>query len=235
MAVYTYGATNVSWSSTDSWANEINGLSNIHTSGSAGAWADDMYTLPGPSSISVGTELKSQAIFYGQVTANANGSVRVSSPYTTSYTTGTITIKNVNLSVHGAVVLQASPTYPYIFQGWTTNNTGVIGTSTSLTLNSTTATTSTTFYANFTVPASNTVSLAYHLNTAEISCSDWHGGSRTDYYYSSDDAGQWFDAYRLYSNAALTAVAKEGWYSDGDWVVYVDNTGAPGIPQMCTV
>ena len=44
MAVYSYGTTNLSWSSTDNWANEISGNSNISVSGSSSSWADDIVT-----------------------------------------------------------------------------------------------------------------------------------------------------------------------------------------------
>ena len=37
MAVYEYNTTNISWSSTDNWANEIDGNDNISVSGSTGA------------------------------------------------------------------------------------------------------------------------------------------------------------------------------------------------------
>jgi hypothetical protein len=36
MAVHEYGNTNITWSSTDDWANNVDGDDNISTSGSAG-------------------------------------------------------------------------------------------------------------------------------------------------------------------------------------------------------
>ena len=154
MPVFTYGTTNINFSSTDTWANEINGLSNISVSGSAKSWADDMYTLPGPNNISLGTELRSQAIIYGTVSGGSNGSWRVSYPYTTSYSTSAITIKNVNLTTHTYVRLQANPTYPYVFSQWRGDGT-VISSNATIDINTTTFNTVSTFYAEFTTAASS--------------------------------------------------------------------------------
>lgn len=225
MPVFTYGTTNINFSSTDTWANEISGLSNISVSGSASSWADDMYTLPGPNNISLGTELRSQAIIYGTVSGGSNGSWRVSYPYTTSYSTSAITIKNVNLTTHTYVRLQANPTYPYVFQDWKGDGT-TISTNATIDINTTTFNTVSTFYATFTTAASNNTVLNGPSNT----CGE---GEAITVYWSTSDGSDWEDAYKLYTNASLTTELANGKYSDGTVQVSV-TSGSPGIPTLCT-
>lgn len=229
MPVYAYGSNNINFSSTDTWANEITGLSNISVSGSASSWADDMYTLPGPNNISLGTELRNQSIIYGTVTGGSNGSWRVSYPYTTSYSTsGFIVLKNVNLTTHTKVTLQANPTYPYVFTSWTNGGpTGtVLSTSATIDVNTSTHNTVTTFYANFSVPATNNTLLNGPSNT----CRE---GEAITVYWSTSDGSDWEDAYKLYTNSSLTTELSNGKYSDGAIQVTV-TSGSPGIPTSCT-
>ena len=223
-----YGSNNINFSSTDTWANEISGLSNISVSGSASSWADDMYTLPGPNNISLGTELRNQSIIYGTVTGGSNGSWRVSYPYTTSYSTSTITIKNVNLTTHTKVSLQANPTYPYVFTSWTNGGPSgaVLSTSATIDVNTSTHNTVSQFYANFSVPSSNSTTLNGPSNT----CGE---GESITVYWSTADGSDWEDAYKLYTNASLTTELSNGKYSDGSIQVTVTN-GSPGIPTLCT-
>lgn len=224
MPVYAYGSTNISFSSTDTWANEISGLSNISVSGSASSWADDMYTLPGPNNISIGTELRNQSIFYGTVSGGSNGSWRVGGPYTTSYSTSAITIKNVNLTVHTSIRLQANPTYPYVFQQWRGDG-SVISTSSTIDITTSAFNTISTFYAEFTTPASNSTTLSGPHNT----CGE---GSDITVYWSTADGSDWEDAYKLYTNASLTTELGNGKYDDGSVQAQVTN-GSPGIPTSC--
>lgn len=227
MPVYAYGSNNINFSSTDTWANEISGLSNISVSGSASSWADDMYTLPGPNNISLGTELRNQSILYGTVAGGSNGSWRVSYPYTTSYSTSTITIKNVNLTTHAKVSLQANPTYPYVFTSWTNGGPSgaVLSTSATIDINTTTHNTVSQFYANFSVPASNTTSLAGSSTTCG-------GELNNTVYWSTSDGADWYDAYKLYTNASLTTELSNGTYDDGTVQAVVVN-GSPGVPSFC--
>jgi len=225
MPVFTYGTTNINFSSTDTWANEINGLSNISVSGSAKSWADDMYTLPGPNNISLGTELRSQAIIYGTVSGGSNGSWRVSYPYTTSYSTSAITIKNVNLTTHTYVRLQANPTYPYVFSQWRGDGT-VISSNATIDINTTTFNTVSTFYAEFTTAASNNTILNEPSNT----CGE---GEAITVYWSTSDGSDWEDAYKLYTDASLETELSNGKYSDGSIQATV-TSGSPGIPTSCT-
>ena len=225
MPVYTYGTNNISFSSTDNWANEISGLSNISVSGSASSWADDMYTLPGPNNISLGTELRSQAIIYGTVNGGSNGSWRVSYPYTTSYSTSAITLKNVNLTTHTYVRLQANPTYPYVFQQWRGDG-NVISTSATIDVNTSTFNTISVFYAEFTTPASYSETISGPNTTCGA-------GSDVTVYWSTADGTDWYDAYKLYTNASLTTQLGNGTYDDGVKQVVVVN-GSPGIPNNCS-
>jgi len=228
MPVFAYGSNNINFSSTDTWANEISGLSNISVSGSASSWADDMFTLPGPNNISLGTELRNQSIFYGTLSGGSNGSWRVSYPYTTSYSTSTITIKNVNLTTHTKISLQANPTYPYQFSSWTIGGPSGQQISTSATIDITTTSNNTisAFYANFTVPASNSTTLNGPSNT----CGE---GEAITVYWSTADGSDWEDAFKLYTNASLTTELSNGKYDDGSIQATVTN-GSPGIPTLCT-
>ena len=232
MATYTYGATNVSWSSTDDWANEISGLSNISTSGSARSWADDMYDLPGPTNISAGTELKSQTIFYGDVFAGANGQVRVSAPYVTSYA-ASHKIKNVNLSVHANIILEAAPTYPYIFSHWSPNaaNTTIIGTSTSLTITATNLQAPSSYWANFKAGASQTADVFYAPD-AQSACIS---SDRRTVYWPAGDGNSFQLAYALFSDAEFLTPAEDGWYSDRTYTMQQSGGRLVGIAQNCNL
>ena len=64
MAVAEYGTTNISFSSTDTWANNVDGNDNISVSGSNG-WARDIVDDPGANNLSVSGELRSNKLFYG--------------------------------------------------------------------------------------------------------------------------------------------------------------------------
>lgn len=235
MAVYTYGTTDITWSSTDAWANKVQGLSNISSknSGTAQEWPTDIYSDVGTTSISIGKELQSKSLFYGNVRATANGSVRVSAPYTTSYTTGAIAVKNVNLSVHGSVSLQASATYPYLFQKWTVTNSSSatsVGNSTTLTLGVGDRTGNTDFYAWFTTPSSYSVNLSY--SAQDVNACD--GAQNTTVYWSQSDGNNWANAYIIYQDSALTKPIKTaGYYGDGQYYAYINASGQPGIPTPC--
>lgn len=236
MAVYSYGASNVNFSSTDNWANNVTSATNIRASGS-NSWGTDIDDDLGATNISLG-DLRNDDFFYGTVNATSNGQVRVSAPYTTSYTNGSITVKNVNFSDHATVTLQASATYPYVFTKWSSDSGGSdsLGTNTSLNLTSTDNTSVTAFYAIFGNPSSNTLTnLGYHASSDETSCNN----SGTTIYWHSDDGSTWYDAFKLYSNASLTTTVADGRYSNnalgGDGKVVTVTNGIPGIPRDCAI
>lgn len=242
MSVYHYtgsAANNITWGSTDNWANEVSGLSNICTSGSANAWADDMYDLP-TAPVCVGSYLRNQSIFYGTVSATANGSVRVAYPYTTSYTTGAITIKNVNLTTYSYVRLQASPTYPYVFQKWTIDSGGgvTVGTSSTLDLTVSALTAYGNFYAWFTGTSVNSTTLNYNTSAAQGGTAVCTGGTGTTsgtYYWAAADGADWKAAYALYTNSTLTTVAPVGFVSDGSYWSGITANGVLSGPTPCGI
>ena len=92
MAVYTYGATNISFSSFDTWANNVGSDSNVTMNN---ALADAVPSNSNPTSAS---EIRNNNWFYGQLQVSANGFVDVSATgYSVADATGTTTLKNVNL------------------------------------------------------------------------------------------------------------------------------------------
>ena len=125
MAVASYGTTNISFSSTDTWANNVDGNDNISVSGSNG-WARDIVDDPGANNLSVNSELKSNKLFYGNVVTKTNITAQVTLPYTsgTVNASSTLAIKNNSYNDNATVRLVASPTYPYIFQKWTSDTDG---------------------------------------------------------------------------------------------------------------
>jgi hypothetical protein len=143
MAVFTYGDSNITFSSFITWSNGETSLSNVGLNEAMG----DMYPEQNP----VAGNLRSITIFYGNVIAGANGTVSVSSPYTVAATSGTIQVKNVILSSY-SITIVATPTYPYTFSGWRTAASGggsLISTSATLTISTTANQTHTNYYAYF--------------------------------------------------------------------------------------
>ena len=136
MAVAEYGTTNISFSSTDTWANNVDGNDNISVSGSNG-WARDIVDDPGANNLSVSGELRSNKLFYGNVVTKTNITAQVTLPYTsgTVNASSTLAIKNNSFNDNTTVRLVASPTYPYIFQKWTSDSGGSTSISTDATLN----------------------------------------------------------------------------------------------------
>lgn len=150
MAVHTYGTTNISFSSFDTWANNISSDSNVTMNN---ALADASPSNSNPTSAS---EIYNNNWFYGQLQVSTNGKVDVSGPGSYSLdnvSSGTTTLKNCNLD-EGNLVLTADEvaSYPYTFTRWRrTNSSGAeISTSNTLTLTSGTETSTTLFYAEFT-------------------------------------------------------------------------------------
>ena len=105
MAVKTYSTTNISWSSTDDWANEIASNSNISVSGSATSFGDDLYPATGASNIDSLAQSSNQVI------------------------------KNCSYNDNATVRLVATATYPKVFQKWTSDAAGGTTISTNATLN----------------------------------------------------------------------------------------------------
>jgi hypothetical protein len=148
MAIYTYGSSNIAFNTFQTWANNVNGSTNITLSDATSDFA------PANSApFSVSEFAPNTVIFYGSLSAGTGGQVSVTAPYT-SGTASSITVKNVLLSSY-SVSITAVQTYPYVFHSWRTAASGG-GTqlSTSATLTISTASSSTikdtgTYYAYF--------------------------------------------------------------------------------------
>jgi len=148
MAVHTYGTTNISFSSFDTWANNIGSDSNVTMNN---ALADASPANSNPTSAS---EIYNNNWFYGQVQVSSGGFVDVAAgSYTLSDVNSTTTLKNVNLDLND-LTLTADETaaYPKTFVRWRAGGASgtEIQTGEVLTLNASTQTSTTVFYAEFT-------------------------------------------------------------------------------------
>lgn len=152
MAVYTYGANNISWSSFDDWSNQFASQANL----SLNTLMDNLE--PADSAPHAASELRSNAFLYGSVVAGTGGTVSVTSGYSQS-ATSSFTLRNVNFASISSITLTATATYPYTFHSWRTaagsggsslGTTGQGTTTGTLTLTSGTATGVGTIYAYFT-------------------------------------------------------------------------------------
>jgi len=148
MAVHTYGTTNISFSSFDTWANNISSDSNVTMNN---ALADASPANSNPTSAS---EIYNNNWFYGQLQVSSGGFVDVSAgDYSLSDVNSTTTLKNVNLDLN-SITLTADETaaYPKTFVRWRAGGASgtEIQTGTALTLNASTQTSTTIFYAEFT-------------------------------------------------------------------------------------
>jgi len=144
MAVITY-TTPVSFSTFDTWSNNIASDSNVALSSAMG----DM--SPNQSAPYAVSTLTNESIFYGTVTAGTGGTVSMTAPYTVS-ATSSFTAKNVIISDNNITIV-ATATYPYAFNSWRTAASGggtSLSTSATLTLTAASHTSVTTFYAYFT-------------------------------------------------------------------------------------
>jgi len=148
MAVHTYGTTNISFSSFDTWANNISSDSNVTMNN---ALADASPANSNPTSAS---EIYNNNWFYGELQVSSGGFVDVSAgDYSLSDVNSTTTLKNVNLDLN-SITLTADETaaYPKTFVRWRAGGASgtEIQTGTALTLNASTQTSTTIFYAEFT-------------------------------------------------------------------------------------
>jgi len=148
MAVHTYGTTNISFSSFDTWANNISSDSNVTMNN---ALADASPANSNPTSAS---EIYNNNWFYGELQVSSGGFVDVAAgDYSLSDVNSTTTLKNVNLDLN-SITLTADETaaYPKTFVRWRAGGSGgtEIQTGTTLTLGASDQTSTTVFYAEFT-------------------------------------------------------------------------------------
>ena len=233
MAVHEYGNTNITWSSTDDWANNVDGDDNISTSGSAG-WARDIITDPGATNLSANSELKANKLFYGNVVTKTNITAQVTLPYTSGTVSAgsSLAIKNNSYNDNTTVRLVATPTYPYVFQKWTSDTGGSTSISTDATLNltATSHTGVTNFYCWSTSPSSNNASLGFHASTASTACAQ---STNVTVYWNAGDGSAFDDAFAYYTDATLTTAVSAGKYSDGNSVLTVNSDGEITAGTIC--
>jgi len=147
MAVYTYSTTNVDFSSFDIWSNT--GFTDDTDITLSTVLSDAYPAATNPSSVS---EIYNRSWFYGNVISTGNGTVQITYPYTSTTSTGTLQIKNVDYSVYAYVRLSAVGTYPYNFSEWRTASGGggsQISTNANLDLTVSDYTAQVDFYAYF--------------------------------------------------------------------------------------
>ena len=107
MAVFTYGTTNMAFSSFDTWSNNVSSDSNVTMNDALGD------AVPSNSNPTSASEIYNNNWFYGQLQVSTGGFVDVSATgYSLSDQSGTITLKNVNLD-ESNLVLTADETAAY--------------------------------------------------------------------------------------------------------------------------
>lgn len=148
MAVYTYGTTNINFSTFYIWSNGVASNSNV-TMGNALSQA-----VPANSNPTSASEIYNNSWFYGTLQVSTGGYVDIfaGAGYSIADSTGA-TLKNVNLDLNN-LVLTADETaaYPRTFVRWRAGGSSgsEITTANALTLTSGTQTATTVFYAQFT-------------------------------------------------------------------------------------
>lgn len=153
MAVKTYGATNISFSSFDEWSNQFSSDSNI----SLNTLMDNLE--PADTAPHQVSELRNNSFLYGEVSSSgAGGTVSVTSGYSQAAVSGSFKLRNVNFDDVSSVVITATCAYPNYLEGFYSgpNGTGTLlqnydepATTGTLTLTSTTHTSVDKFYAYF--------------------------------------------------------------------------------------
>ena len=148
MAVHNYGANNISFSSFDTWSNNVSSDSNVTMNN---ALAD---AVPANSNPTAASEIRNNNWFYGSLQVSTGGYVDISAggSYSVSDSQGA-TLKNVNLDENNlSLVADETAAYPRTFVRWRAGGSGgsQISTNTTLTLSSADQTSTTVFYAEFT-------------------------------------------------------------------------------------
>lgn len=148
MAVQNYGTTNISFSSFDTWANDVSSDSNVTMNNALND------ASPANSNPTAASEIYNRDWFYGSVQVSTGGFVDVSAgSYSLSDVSTTTELKNVDLSLNN-ITLTADETaaYPRTFVRWRRGGSSgaEISTNTVLTLTDSNETSTTVFYAQFT-------------------------------------------------------------------------------------
>lgn len=146
MAVYTYGANNISFDTFRTWSNSVSAQANTSLT-----TAVNDFSPANAAPYQVSEFAPSTSIFYGTVNAGTGGTVSLSAPYTQA-AASSFTVKNFLISTY-SLTMVASATYPYTFHSWRTAASGggtQLSTSATLTLTSSDHTGVVNFYAYFT-------------------------------------------------------------------------------------
>ena len=137
MAIFTYGANNISFGTFNTWANNVSVQANTSLSSSL----SDFHPA-NAAPFQVSEIAPSTVVFYGFVQGAIGGNVSLTSPYTVT-STASFYVKNLLLTTY-SVTLVALPTYPSVFDSWRTETGGagtVILTSAKLTITNGSSTT----------------------------------------------------------------------------------------------
>lgn len=157
MAVFTYGANNISFQTFETWSNGITESINI---GLTGAVSDFYPANSAPYQVS--EIAPSTSIFYGSFVAETGGTVELTAPYTQA-AGSTITVKNFLISTY-SITVAAAAAYPYTFHSWRDAADGggnQISTNATLTLTDADSTDVSVFYAYFTTTHIDPTDTAY--------------------------------------------------------------------------
>lgn len=152
MAVYGYGATNISFGTFDAWSAAYSSNSNISL--------EDVMTniKPADSAPHQVSEIRNNNFLYGTVVAETGGTAAITSGYTQAAFTNH-TLYNVSFNSISSVTITATATYPYTFHsfrdasaggGNALSTTGTGTTTGTITLAEDSHTGVSTFYAYFT-------------------------------------------------------------------------------------
>lgn len=146
MAVYTYGANNISFDTFRTWSNSVS----VQANTSLTTAVNDFHPA-NAAPYQVSEFAPNTSIFYGAVFAGTGGTVSMTAPYTVG-ATSSFTVKNILISTY-SITLVAGTAYPYTFHSWRTAAGGggtQLSTSATLTLTSASFTSTVNFYAYFT-------------------------------------------------------------------------------------
>lgn len=146
MAVYIYGANDISFQTFQTWSNDVTEATNISLS-----TAFNDFHPANAAPFQVSEFAPNTRVFYGNITADTGGTVSLSAPYTVDATTS-FTVKNLLIETYVPTIV-ATANYPYTFHSWRDAANGggnSLSTSATYTLIYNQNVNVTTFYAYFT-------------------------------------------------------------------------------------
>tara|TARA_B110000503_G_C7172509_1_gene425039 strand:- start:10599 stop:11057 length:459 start_codon:yes stop_codon:yes gene_type:complete len=146
MAVYSYGANNISFDTFRTWANGISAQANTSLTTALG----DFHPANAAPFL-VSEFAPNTSIFYGGFAAGTGGTVSLTAPYAVA-AGASFSVKNFLISTYTLTAVAATA-YPWVFHSWRTAASGggtQISTSATLTLTNVDSIAVGTFYAYFT-------------------------------------------------------------------------------------